>query len=305
MLVFCIGSTVSALNTKDPFYPCESSTDIDNIFSVFCNRISAKRVKTAFEKSKIYHIDKFVLNLSIKDLKIPANVVGNHSIGNIALSCPGQSSLLRVDSAAFSFTKSVTDTLNISNCNLNFLNWSFLKGFSNLGSLNIVANSSNLHKRFHTLPVKTLTNLRIFHLDSVLGLNGFNQTCIKFPAPPPNGLSYLRIDNCFDLGSTALQILLQKWVTPTSTETLTSLHLNANSLTRIPSEISKYNALLDVDISGNHRSLTIEPKSFIISTGYDPYSMVSLSLRNSKITSISPGAYRGYIYADGSKEIYN
>ncbi len=251
MLALFVDSTAGISKAKDPFYPCQSSTSTDGILSVLCNNITGKRVRTAFERSKIYRIDQFVFKLeNNKDQNIPANVIGNHSIGKITIHCPGKNSPLRVDSAAFSLTKLATKSLTISNCNLKYLDWSFLKGFSYLSSLNIVANSSNLHQRFYTLPTRTLAKLEIFHLDSVLGLNGFNHTCRKFPAPPPKGLTELYINNCYDVGTDALQNLLTKWVTRTSRRSLESLSLSNNSLTRVPSEVYRY-GLVYVEISGN------------------------------------------------------
>jgi len=268
--------------------------------------MTGKRVKTAFQNSKIYRIDQFVFNLgNKKDQYIPGNVIGNHSIGMITLQCSGKNSPLRVDSAAFSLTKLFTDTLNISNCNLQYLDWSFLKGFSSLRSLHIVANSSNLHQRFHTLPTRSLAKLKVFQLDSVLGLNGFNRTCLKFPAPPPKGLTALYIDNCYDVGTAALQNFLAKWVTPT--ETLQSLSLTKNSLSRIPSEVSKY-VLSDVDISGNLQPLKIQDVSFNVFRPYSPWpgpNGASLILRNSKITYISPGTFKGKVSALNLIQNYN
>jgi len=295
VLSLLIASTCASLKTKDPFYPCQSATSANKMFTVCCSNISGKRVKTAFERNKIYHIDQFIFHLEKnKDKNIPANVIGNHSIGKIAIYCPGKNSPLRVDSEAFSLTKSVTDTLNISNCNLQYLNWSFLKGFSNLSSLYIVANSSNLHQRFYTLPTRTLLKLEVFSLDSVLGLNGFNRTCLKFPAPPPKGLTDFTIENCYDMGTAALQNLLTKWVTPTSVETLIYLSLSNNSLTSIPAEVSKYQ-LGGLKISGNLQPLTIQSRALNVIGTYPYFRFFepSIILSDSKITSISPGGIQG------------
>jgi len=279
MLALFVDSTAGISKAKDPFYPCQSSTSTDGILSVLCNNITGKRVRTAFERSKIYRIDQFVFKLeNNKDQNIPANVIGNHSIGKITIHCPGKNSPLRVDSAAFSLTKLATKSLTISNCNLKYLDWSFLKGFSNLISLNIVANSSNLHQRFYTLPTRTLAKLEIFHLDSVLGLN---------------------INNCYDVGTDALQNLLTKWVTRTSRRSLESLSLSNNSLTRVPSEVYRY-GLVYVEISGNLQPLTLPNLSFYAVAGYSfvPYgNPPTLILSNSKITSISPGAFQGNVPA--------
>lgn len=294
-----IGLTIGSGNAiTDPFYPCQSSTDEIGIFNVRCNNITVERVKTALGKKKNQHIGYFSLDLkNNKDQKIPANFIGNSSIDGILLRCTGQNSPLRVDSAAFSATQLYTKSLYISYCNLKYLNWSFLKGFSKLSSLTI-DHSLNLHQKFYTLPTASLSSLNTVSFLSIVGLNGFNNTCLKFPPPPPKGLSYLSITECYDLGTAAVQNILSKWVRPTSTDTLKTLLLSFNTLTSIPSEIAKFNELNDVQCVEQKRPLAIQSGSFNFKK---PKSSLDFTRRildfsSSHITSISPGAFQGIIF---------
>ena len=289
MLALLTASTAGSSNAKDPFYPCQSSTGGTVIYSVECQNITVKRVKTAFEKSKIHlNIGQFILKLeNNKDEKIPSNFIGNNSISMITLQCSDRNSPLRVDPAAFSVTKSVTSSLNIYKCNLKYLNWSFLKGFSKLGTLYIY-DSMNLHQTFYTLPTTSLVNLNTVSFNSVMGLNGFNKTCLKFPAPPSNGLSYFELKQCYDLGSSAVQNILAKWVRPTSTNTLITLDLSYNTLTSIPPEISKFNQLEVLDLSGQKQPWILQSGSFNFKNP-----VRTIAFGSSCLTSISPGAFQG------------
>lgn len=224
----------------------------------------------------------------VSDKKIPANIIGNHSIELITLTCPiRNSNPLLVDPAAFRLTSSDTYGISIYNCDLQYVDWSFLKDFSNLMTFSIQT-SSNLHKSFYTLPTATLTSLYTFKLKSVMGLNGFNSTSLKFPAPPPYGLITFSVKYCYDVGHEALGNLMAKWVTPTSIDTLRTIYLIGNSLTRFPPEINKYNQVNTAEFWANRPPLKIQSGSFNFKAPVD-----YLAIDNANVVSISPGAFQG------------
>lgn len=280
---------LTAFAVGDPFYPCQSSSStLESTKKVICNGISVEKVKEAFQLAKTKKIGSFFLKTRTRDRKIPAGITGQHKIGKITLECPSRkTNPLIVDPAAFNSTKSSTVELNVKNCDLQKLDWSFLKNFSYLTTLNIFS-SSNLHLTFYTLPTATLKNLRVFFLNTVMGLNGFKTTNLAFPAPPPSGLSTLWIWYCYDFDSPALQIFLAKWVTPTSALSLSSFHLGANSFTEFPSEIKKYTEVQSFGIWANAKPLNIPKGSFDFR---GEINFVDLDL--SKISFISPGAFKG------------
>jgi len=197
---------------------------------VKCNQIAVSTVQSIFKKVKNNYLSRLILTPNINDTKIIPNVIGNHSVGTLVIGCPKRKTMLIVDPAAFSGTKSVTTDFYTVGCDLRKLNWSFLSGFTKLTSLNVVV-CSNFHVTFFsTIPSATLTSLSIFSLNSVTGLNGFNNNSMKAPAKLPKGLGQVYIVYCYDLGDAALQNLLAKWVTPSSANTLTLLEVGGTSL---------------------------------------------------------------------------
>jgi len=263
-VVETISSTTEDVRLSDPFAPCTSSDTRTGLF-VFCDKVPVATVKNVFIKVKnpIY-IDELLLIPNLNDSKIIAGIIGSHTIGKLDLYCPiRKTNPLLVDPAAFTQTKSVTDTLQVSNCDMKSVDWSFLKGFSNLSFI-IFDYNSNLHTTFYTFPTSTLTSLNTFFLLGMVGMNGFNNASLKFPPPVPNGLSSFWIWFAYDMTTAAVQNLLAKFVTPKSQNTLTSIQLGGNAFTTVPSEFSKYTQLTDVQFWENSQPWQIQSGAFNI-----------------------------------------
>lgn len=254
---------------------------------VECNRVPVSTVKIIFNEVQTRFIEKFILTPNINDKGIIANVIGNHLIDSLVLTCPLRSSSLIVDPAAFSFTKNFTSSLTIKGCDLIQLNWAFLSGFSKLSSLSI-SNSANLHNTFSTLPSTTLPRLTSLSLFSIMGLNGFTDPRVQFPRPLPNGLSSLFVGSCYDLNDVAMQNFLAKWVTPTSSKKLVFLNVVASRLSNIPKEVSKYTKLTTAGFFGNLVPMTFKKGAFNFS---DPVEAFNNDF--SQINSIEDGAFIG------------
>lgn len=281
-------SSTAEARLSDPFAPCKSSDTSTGLY-VFCDRAPVATVKNVLSKVKNpNYIDHLFLIPNGNDSKIIAGIIGDHKIGWLSLYCPiRKTNPLLVDPGAFTGTKLVTDTLSISNCDLNFVDWSFLKGFSNLSYISFDYNS-NLHTTFYTFPASTLTSLQVFYLLGMIGMNGFSNASLKFPPPVPNGLSSLWIWFAYDMTTQAAQNLLAKWVTPTSKDTLTSIQLGGNSLTAIPSDISKYSQLTDVQFWENAQPWNIQSRALNITVP-----VKTIYLDASRIASVSAGAFLG------------
>ena len=274
--------------TTDSFSPC-SCTDTASGSSVTCNRVSVTTVQTVFIGVTSYSIAQLTLTPSSTDAKIIANVTGNHAIYSLTINCPNRASPLVVDSAAFSLTSLATSSLTVQNCNLSQINWSFLTGFTNLSSFSI-SYASDFHRNFVTFPGSTLTRLSSFSLNSVTGLNGFYNLSrsYKFPSLPPNGLTTVSITNCYDLTDDAIDRLFTFWVTLSSQDTLTSLTLSGNNVTKVPIDVPKFSLLDTVDMSNNQQTWLIPINSFNFKVP-----VKSLKLDNSKIYQISGFAFTG------------
>lgn len=257
---------------------------------VKCNQIPVLTVQSIFKKVKNNYLSRLILTPNINDTKIIPNVIGNHSVGTLAIVCPKRKSKLVIDPVAFRGTKSVTTDFYVMGCDLRELNWSFLSGFTKLNSLNVVV-SSNFHVTFFsTIPSATLTSLSIFSLNSVTDLNGFSNNSMKAPAKLPRGLSQVYIVYCYDLGDAALQNFLAKWVTPSSTNTLTLLEVAGTSLTKIPADVTKFNMLDHAHFYENFKLMTIQKGAFHFNATVE-----DVFLDASEIDYVADDAFKGNI----------
>lgn len=293
MQINAVDTTSGAAGVPDLFAPCKSTKGL--FLNVVCNRVPVVEVKNVFGKVKDpYYIYSLLLIPNVKDTKIIANTVGNHTISALTISCPARKkNPLLVDSAAFTVTKSVTSVITITGCDLKLVDWSFLKGFSRLFFLSIQY-SSNFHTTFYTMPASTFTSLTFVSLYGIDGMNGFNDTSLKFPPPVPNGLSAFWVWFSYDLTTAAVQNLLATWVTPTSTNTLANIVVGGNNLTTIPPDVSKYTKTNDVNFWDNSQPMIIQSGAFNYTTPVQ-----SLLLESSQITSVSPGAFIGIVHFRG------
>lgn len=262
---------------------------------MICNRVPVTAVKNVFNKVKDpSYIYSLLLIPNLNDTKITDNIIGYHTISALTISCPARkTNPLIVDAAAFTATKLVTSTIQITGCDLKLVDWSFLKGFSRLFFFSIQY-ASNLHTTFYTMPSSTFTSLNYFSLYGIDGMNGFSNTSLKFPPPVPKGLSAFWVWFSYDLTTAAVQNLLAKWVTPTSTNTLTNVVLGGNNLTTIPPDVSKYTKANDVNFWDNSQPMSIQSGAFNYSIPIQ-----SLLLEASQIMSVSPGAFIGIDFLKG------
>lgn len=285
-----IGSTIG--QCIDSFAPCVCEYDSSTMFYpwVTCNQVPVATVKTIFSKIKSNdYLEKLIITPNRNDTKIISNILGNRvTTGNLNLGCPTRSIPLVIDPAAFSnATKEVTSVLTILNCELNKLNWAFLSGFNNLVSINVLS-CSNFHSTFSTFPSASLTRLTSLYLKSIIELDGFSSSTIRFPPPLPNGLESLYIGYCYNFGSVALGNLLTKWVTPTSQDTMLLLAVTGNNLTQIPPDVSKFKSLAFVEFYENMQPLKLSKGAFNFSTPVQ-----AIYMDYSKIAFVPTGAYSG------------
>lgn len=197
----------------------------------------------------------------------------------LKLYCPSRLNALQLNADAFRASQSVLQTLNVENCELSSLNWTFLSGFNNLSSLTINY-ASNLHATFYTLPL--LPALSSLTLYSITNLNQWT----TFPPLSSNGLTQANIIYNYDLGDAAIGRILY-WMLYTSASTMTSLSIAANTLTIVPRQIASFTELTSFSFYNNLAPLTISAGSLALPKLSEIY------LDNSRITSIEPGAFGG------------
>jgi len=185
------------------------------------------------------------------------------------------------------------ESFGIENCDLSQLNWAFLNGFTKFSDIGI-GNCDNFAATFNTFPSASLTALSKLSLGKLSDMDKLVATSYRYPTVLKNGLTHLTIADVVYPSTTTdtiLQNFLANWITPSSRKTLRELRLDGNSMTKVPSEISKYNNLIDVNI-WNSQPWIVQSNAFNM-TKNTTIDARSLSISSSKITSIQPGAFQG------------
>jgi len=203
-------------------------------------------------------------------------------------------SALAVDPTAFSQSKLTTEEFYIRDCDLTKLKWSFLNGFNKLGKLEI-RNCNNFPVNFNTFPSASLTTLSRLNLIELSDLNKFLIPNFKYPALLKNGLTNLMIKGVVYPSlttDTIIQNFLANWVTQSSRKTLTELAFIGNKMSKVPSEVVKYDNLNSVSFFGNTQPWVIQANAFNF-TKNATKSRRLLEILSSQITSIQPGAFQG------------
>ena len=120
-------------------------------------------------------------------------------------------------------------------------------------------------------------------------MNGFSSGNVKLPAILPKGLTSFSLAYC-NMNNNAVNLILSKWVLPSSKNTLVTLNLSGNTLTQIPPIVSSFAKLTNF-IANNVKLSVIQPAAFIFNT---PVQTISMEGGN-QIASIAAGAFKGII----------
>ena len=232
-------------------------------------------------------------------MDIPSHLLGSHSANILNLICSNdykdgiihivkKALKLTIDPDAFSSSKNSTTLLTITRCDLEKLDFSFLKGFHRLEKIEIT-NPFNIGKadwgRFPSLPaLQTL----FINDGNPSDLNG-SRWVDNLPSLH-NGLSHVTFQGIGFSGDEVADRLTQ-WLIDYSIETLQTISIqNWFSLTRLPRRLfSSFKQLLCIDFScGNYKIDVIEEGAI------DGVSAsVVVAVQNCGIREIKRDAFRG------------
>ena len=146
-----------------------------------------------------------------------------------------------------------------------------------------------MHFTFNTFPSSSLKSLRYVFWYGIIGIRDFKYNR-QLPAPLPQGLTSFWIWYCDELDDVPLNLILKTWITPTSQKTLESLQLGGLNLTKVPTEVSKYNRLNDLEFFQN-----IQPMSIASGAVSSTVPFNTVYFNNAHVGSISPGAFKGTV----------
>ena len=229
------------------------------------------------DQSGMKGIDKFV---------IPKDILANHWVTESIQfgRCDNcwKKPLLEIDPNAFRLSCNFTKLLLFRTIDMLKLNFSFLEGFNQLEKLHIYG-CSNVHfLEFPLLP--KLRELGIWDRCSWLKNWAFLQSRSSI------GLEFAYLQNNFMSDSDVDQLL--KWLLKGQTkDTLMTLYLQRNSLTRIPGQLKYFTNLQDIGLSYQN-----EPGFGVLSDPIFSNNTIANSffgLSASHISYIKPGVFQG------------
>jgi len=255
--------------------------------NITCSGISVSKINEVF--SRVSPVD-FGLNVDLRPtepnniISIPDNILGVGKIASaFSIRCPSTASKLTISRNAILNSRDSTTQVTISNCDLSSLDLAFLTGFNVLKSLEIISNT-NIQ-----FPFKTLPNLFPNLIDlNFYGSRGLNDA-VDFPQTLSKGLVRVNLGSCSldDIGAGKML----DWLVSSSSKTLTTLLMQTNYVTNIPTQIPLMTTLNYLDLSSNR--LTIIRAGELRFTS--PVIMLALTTNN--VATIQPGAFQGIFYA--------
>lgn len=268
-------------------YPCMSrgfGTHIE------CRNITLSDVRTAFHNaSHGLFFPSIVLLAPLVDygedkmIKIPADLLGDHSVDKVLIDC--STCRLSVHPDAFRFSASSTYGLVIKYCDLSSTDFNFLKSFRKLEVFELKnCDNVNLALWNSTAPLPTILSLIITKSND---LNKWTQ----FPHLTGGLQSVDFSEN--SIGNEAMDRIL-RWISSFSASILTDLTISHNNLTSIPQLLTSFTVLDFLDLRSQH-----EPGLGLIPAGALNLSSPILEmviLEDCGITAIEPGAIQGVFY---------
>ncbi len=260
------------------YSPCACGQDANGNLYVNCIDVMPSDIQAAFNKTTALDIYSLVLILPAAGGTIPADLLaGKRALIIDLLGTSRDSFQLIMDPAAIRSSSSYTKQLVISKCDISLLNFDFLRGFARLEELRLDT-TSNV-KPIENLP--PLTSLVGLAIDNSQGFNDL----INFPARAFSSLDHLYFYNDA-LSDQAVDIVLNAFVSSTSANTLTTLTLSKNQITRVPSQIVSLPNILNFALTNNNISM-VNTGAFSLTAPKKIY------LNNVSLDTIEPNAFQG------------
>ena len=275
-------------NCFQDYFPCSCSLDTYNRTLVSCRNVSVETVRDVFlrvNEPEIYQLELYPLADAANTISIPADLLGNTSVTSYRIiGVYAKYQKLLIDPSAFRSSQNSLVNFYVSNFDFGLQkDFSFLDEFNRLDLLEFL--SVNNLTAFQYLP--PLPSLQRLYIQFCPDLNQ-----ITFPdlSPAKLKLLFLRDNQISD--KTADKIVASLAVS-TSADSLEDLVLNANSLTRIPSQLgSAFPKQTEVYLADN--IISHIPSSSL--TFAYPLSM--LDLQANQLKTIESGAFKGRLLRD-------
>nr|CAH0099485.1 unnamed protein product [Daphnia galeata] len=265
----------------EDYSPCSCSVASGGL-KIVCSEVSVQDVIDVFNRTTARDLDTFGLQWTrtpLESVTIPADLLGGSRAKLIGVYCPSKvvpRVPLRMDDNAFRLSRDYADTFLTFYCDFSQqLDLEFLAGFNNLVILEIgLATELQAIGRLPTLPA--LTTLHV--MDST-GL-------VEFPDLTPSILKALFLNG--NQMNDTMGVKLLDSIIATPTVQLSTLRLNSNRLTKIPTQqINSFPELQNLYLDDNEIPV-LETGSLSL---LFPVSILSLSAAS--INTIEPNTFQG------------
>ena len=258
---------------------------------VICEAVSIENIVSVFNRTT--DTDIFWLQLRPlptvegRGVALPADLLSGKRARAIDLYCPnvvnGDLFRLTIDPLALSSSEDLMEYFYVLGCDLSQqMNFNFLTGFNKLYNLYLYG-STNV-QGIQNLP--SLPNLDTLSINQCTGLD----LITNFPGQSVPGLLQVYLtDNNLDDQTT--ERILTSIVSSTSVNTLNTLSLAYNRLTKIPPQVLSFTQVKDLSLSGNNIPFIPSTSLALKAPRID-----RLALTNVSLTDIEPGALRSITF---------
>jgi len=269
---------------------------------VRCDHVPMEELQELFSSIPPFEMKSLFLVIQPSGDFIPADVLDKSRVTD-HLNFVGQISsigmdksdepypILKVDPNAFRNSDTIGGTIFFNSLDLSQTDFSFLKGIQKTVKELSFVKVTNLDKSLHTLPaMPALTTLSITSSTGLKEAFKANENM----ALSGNGLVYFRAGSC-DLDTEGLSHVLD-WILPSSAKTLRSLEIDGNRLDTIPSQVSSFKRLSNVNVRENKEPLILKTNSINLPAGNKEDTGSIIYFTKSSLVHIESGAFRGKIY---------
>lgn len=222
----------------EDFSPCVCTpfTVEENVVNVVCDQVAAEDIKDAFSRNSTTNLVRLFLTISQNASYLPSDLLGDSRAKEIGLTCIDRDFQLQVDRYAFTDSSKTVSRLEIKGCSIDQLEFSFLTNFTVLNEVDVTNSSFPALSDLPVLP----------HLRGLVITNCPSFT--KWGEPNLSSVVEFWLNQNM-LNDEDIDTILRS--IPTANNSLKSLMLFGNNLTRIPEKLHLLNELTTLNLDGN------------------------------------------------------
>lgn len=262
----------------DDYSPCTCTQEGVDVY-VTCTDIQPADIKEMLGRTSYPVLKQVEIFLPSDSTPLPVDVLNRKVAEYIKIHGHSREDfLLDIDFGAFTPSKNKATIVEITDADLNLLNFGFLDGFVKLRSLSLKrASGVRVIK-----DIRLLESLEEMYINECLGFTEFTE----FPSGNFPILKILHLNSNQDLDDDKLSIILAGMDVSPARETLFELFLEANILTRVPLRLPNFPALERV-------SMRLNTISYLQASSVGSSRWTYFNVQNNQLANIEPDAFVG------------